>query len=170
MDHRGPEWTIPTRRGFVQAIMGSPALLRRKAGNLLTGREVDHRAAMGDYKDAGRSSPPPQKPKLLAVDAEVIVEYRHCTVGCDRDMHRFMHQKVVSWPLADDPEVVYASEVRLAVLQRDIEALLGSSSSLILEASRLPRAIHPLRLEVESATYLVAIDGGSYHRVQWTFQ
>ena len=97
-------------------------------------------------------------PHLLAIDAEIVMQDSHRPVRIYRDMHGLVHQIVISGTLADHPEVVHEREVRLPVLKRALEALLGHASGVILGASSFAGTADTLWLEVEVARNVVAID------------
>jgi hypothetical protein len=96
---------------------------------------------------------------LLAVDAEIIVEHSRRAIGIDRKMQRLMHEKVIPWSLADNSKVIYECIVRLAVLERILEALLGNTSRLILITGGLACTAYTLWLKMHYSTDVVTIDG-----------
>src|SRR4029077_2312796 len=63
-------------------------------------------------------------------------------------------------------EVVYEREVRLAILQRILEALLRNPGRLVLVTRGLASAADALWLEMEVATHIVAIDRERNQRVE----
>jgi hypothetical protein len=95
---------------------------------------------------------------LFAVDAEIVVEHSHSAISIDGNVQIFVHQKVISWALADYPEIIYEGCIRLPILQRRREALAGNPSCLVLGTSGLADSTDTLRLRVQFATDLVAID------------
>ena len=77
-----------------------------------------------------------------------------------------MHKEVISWTLADNPEVVYERLVGLAILKRILEALLRNASRLVLGTSGLAGTADALWVKMEEATDIVAIDGERDQGVQ----
>jgi hypothetical protein len=69
---------------------------------------------------------------LLAVDAEIIVGHSHGAVSIDGYMHGLVHQVIVARTLANNSEVVYEGQIRLAILQGILKALLCDASRLVL--------------------------------------
>jgi hypothetical protein len=113
---------------------------------------------------------PPLTEHLLAIDAEIIVKHSHRAVGIDRKMQGLVHQEVIPRTLADNPEVVYERKVELAILEGGFKALLGDAGSLVLGTRGLAGAAYTLRLEVEIAANVVAIDGERDQSMQGTAQ
>jgi hypothetical protein len=97
---------------------------------------------------------------LLAVDAEIIVGHSHGAVSIDGYMHGLVHQVIVARTLADNSEVVYERQIRLAILQGCLKALLRGASRLVLVTSGLAGTAETLWLKMEVTTDVVAIDGG----------
>ena len=82
---------------------------------------------------------------LPAVDTEVVEESSYATVGIDRNVKIFVHQKIVSVPLADDTKVV---DERFLHTYLGVKLVLSHASALILVASCLPYAADPLWLKM----------------------
>ena len=95
---------------------------------------------------------------LLAIHAEIIVEYSGRAICIDRKMHGFMHEEVVPWPLADNPEVIYEGKVRQTILERTLKTLLRNANGLVLVPSGFAGTADALRLKMEEATDIVFID------------
>jgi len=53
---------------------------------------------------------------LFAVGAEIIVVHGHRTVSVNCNVRGLVDQKVVSWTLPDNSEVVYERGIELAIL------------------------------------------------------
>jgi hypothetical protein len=68
--------------------------------------------------------------------------------------------------LADDPEVVYESVSRLAILERTLKAFLRNASRIVLGTSGLARTAEALWLEMEVASDIVVIGGERDQSVQ----
>ena len=79
-----------------------------------------------------------------------------------------MHQEIIPWTLADNPEVVYEREVRLAILQGGLKTLLRNASRLVLDTSRLTGTADALWLEMEFASNVATINGKRDQSVQGT--
>jgi hypothetical protein len=103
---------------------------------------------------------------LLTIGTEIIVEYGHRAVRVDSKVQGFVHKEVVSWTLADNPEVVYERLVGLAILKILLEALLRNASRLVLGTSGFAGTADALWLKMEEATDIVAIDGERDQGVQ----
>ena len=95
---------------------------------------------------------------LLALHNEIIVEYSRRAIRIDRKMRGFMHEVIGPWSLADNPEVVYVSKVRLTILQRTLKTLLRNTSGLVLLSSCFASTADALRLKMEETTDVVFID------------
>jgi len=95
---------------------------------------------------------------LLTIGTEIIVGYGHRAVRVDSKVQGFVHKEVISWTLADNPEVVYERLVDLAILKRILEALLRNASRLVLGTSGLAGTADALWLKMEDATDIVATD------------
>lgn len=48
-----------------------------------------------------------QHTTLFTFHAKIVAEDSKCAIGIDRDMEVLVHQKIVAWTLADNPEVVH---------------------------------------------------------------
>lgn len=105
---------------------------------------------------------------LLAFNTNIIVEHSRRAVGIDRDMQGLMYQKVVSRPLANDPEVVYVREIDLTILERASEALMRHTSRLVAGSRGFADTADSLWLEMEIAADFIGIDRERDQGVQGT--
>ena len=93
--------------------------------------------------------------------------HRHPAVSIDCKVQGLVHEEVVPWTFADDPEVVHERLICLAILKRILKALLRNASRLVLGASGLAGTADTLWLKMEEAADIVAIDGERDEGVQW---
>src|ERR1700722_9017089 len=67
----------------------------------------------GSFRDVGPSSTILRC--LLAIGTEIIVGHRHPAVSIDCKVQGLVHEEVVPWTFADDPEVVHERLICLAI-------------------------------------------------------
>ena len=82
-----------------------------------------------DLPSAGAFLPVEQS--ALTCSAEVVVVGRDRAIGIDRKMQGLMHEEVISWTLADNPEVVYERGFKLTIHQGSGKHALGNSRCLV---------------------------------------
>src|SRR5262249_44616540 len=95
------------------------------------------------------SDAPPSTAKYSsAIHHQIVVCDCRRPICIDRNMKGLMHQKVITWTLTDDPEVVHKREVCLPVLERSLEGLFGDAGRLEFDPRGLANATDALGLEM----------------------
>ena len=95
------------------------------------------------------------------------MEHGHRSLGIEGNVCDFMDEVVVSWTLADNPEVVNERLLFLSVLERKFKAgVFCHACRLILVAGDFAGANDTLGLKMSRSTDVVAIDRKRDQRVQ----
>jgi len=95
------------------------------------------------------------------------MEHGHRSIGIEGNVCHLMDEVVVSWTLADNPEVVNESLLCLSVLERNLKAgVFCHARRLIFIADSLADACDTLGLKMSGSTDVVAVDYKRNQRVQ----
>ncbi len=104
--------------------------------------------------------------RLPTLDAKIIEEHSHRTIGVDCNVQGLVNRKVVVWTLTDNVEPVDERLGKLPIYERPRKARRRKASCLIAKTSSFAGTADTLWLKLLSPTKVVAVDSKRKQHVQ----